>query len=116
MRSKPGRHASPRVQTSWSTPQVLVDVRGIDLEHQDLDRQAPPGGCIGTSRVVRGTSPPSLPDHDERLCDGLVDGSSTASQTMTRAVALRPKTSGENDSSARAGGTTNVPGVVARAR
>jgi hypothetical protein len=35
--------------------------------------------------------------------------------TMTMSPPLRPKTSGEYISSALAGGTTNVPGVVARA-
>ena len=35
--------------------------------------------------------------------------------TITQSLPLRPKTSGEYISSALAGGTTNVPGVVARA-
>ena len=35
--------------------------------------------------------------------------------TITQSLPLRPKTSGEYISSALAGGTMNVPGVVARA-
>ena len=35
--------------------------------------------------------------------------------TITQSLPLRPNTSGEYISSALAGGTTNVPGVVARA-
>ncbi len=35
--------------------------------------------------------------------------------TITQSLALRPKTSGEYISSALEGGTTKVPGVVARA-
>lgn len=35
--------------------------------------------------------------------------------TITQSLALRPNTSGEYISSALAGGTTKVPGVVARA-
>jgi hypothetical protein len=35
--------------------------------------------------------------------------------TITQSLLLRPKTSGEYISSALAGGTTKVPGVVARA-
>jgi hypothetical protein len=38
-----------------------------------------------------------------------------AYSTITQSLLLRPKTSGEYISSALAGGTTNIPGVVARA-
>lgn len=40
---------------------------------------------------------------------------STAHSTITRSLPLRPKVSGAYISSALAGGTTNTPGVVARA-
>ena len=43
------------------------------------------------------------------------DSAAVAYSTITQLLLLRPKTSGEYISSALAGGTTNVPGVVARA-
>lgn len=50
---------------------------------------------------------------EDRVKDlpGLVDSYSI----ITKSLALRPKTSGEYISSALVGGTTNSPGVVARA-
>jgi hypothetical protein len=42
-------------------------------------------------------------------------GEAVRYSTITQSLALRPKTSGEYISSALAGGTTKVPGVVARA-
>jgi hypothetical protein len=52
-----------------------------------------------------------LPKPLDKVYPGLLAAYSTISQSLP----LRPKTSGEYISSALDGGTTNVPGVVARA-
>ena len=70
-------------------------------------RRAPAPGLRG--------DPPGPPQLLEDVGGHAGSGRKAAHSTLTRSVAPRPKVSGAYISSARGGGTTKRPGVVARA-
>ena len=74
-----------------------------------------PGECVSGRTSAPGLSRPPSPDPRRVRPRQDIRPGTRPHSMMTRSLLLRPKVSGAYISSALAGGTTKVPGVVARA-